>query len=309
MIMIHYIQPIDFERENEVVEVNKLDPVAEATKLKEEFEELLVTILQSLGGVDLDNLKLRISVFFSTEVQITPEVKEILDQLQLVSSPKCVLNFLVTRCFVGYFNYKLLTPFQKALKGKPVEAKIQLYEKVHDEFLRKFSFSAIIEMFNKHPNLAPPSVVGLPCVTFKLNSPWEEKCAYEWTLYLEKKFTWPSHLITVSMKRGCIVLIYAVLPFFICSIVKDLEDPLLLKQLEIEGISVELSSDLLKLGKEEYECINTKKWKEQEIVPKSILGVRDIYIYIYIYIYIIIIIYIYIYIYIYTIIIYIYTIP
>ena len=36
-------------------------------------------------------------------------------------------------------------------------------------------------------------------------------------------------------------------------------------------------------------CINTKKWKEQEIITKSVLEVRDIninkYIYIYIYIY------------------------
>ena len=44
-------------------ELDILDTVVEAKKLKQEFEELLVAILDAVRGVDLDNLKLRISWF------------------------------------------------------------------------------------------------------------------------------------------------------------------------------------------------------------------------------------------------------
>ena len=241
---------------NVEVEVDKHDPVVEAEKLQQVFEELLAAISLSLGGVDLNNLKVRISYFFNVERHITTEIQAILDELQSKTTPSDVLNFLITRNFIGYLNYELLNTFQKAGNSHVMKAKIEEYEKKHNEFLRQFSLNAIANAFKQYPNLAPVSVVGLPKLTITLNDMWEGKSAYKWKECLQKMLTSSSYLTIVRITRNCIVLTYAVLPLFISSVVKDLEDPLLL---EIKDMSVEPSSDLLKLGKQDYEDVAKKK--------------------------------------------------
>ena len=222
-------------------ELDILDTVVEAKKLKQEFEELLVAILDVVRGVDLDNLKLRISWFFNAEGFITADVQAILDQLQSLTSPQYILNFLVTRNFIGYLNYELTKAFQKAVKSDQLKAKIEEYEDKHDAFIRHFSFNAIIEAFRQRPSLAPVSVVGLPQLSVRLETPWEGRSVYEWKEVLAKLLTWPPHLIIVSIEKNCIVIKYAVLPFFISSVSRDLKDPHVLELLKRELATVEFS--------------------------------------------------------------------
>ena len=244
---------------NVTEEVDKLDPVVEAEKLKQEFEELLVVILKSLVGVDLDDLKLRISWFFNAARENTPDVQAIIDELQSKPSPQIVLNFLISRNIIGYLNYQLIKAFQKAVKNDEVKAKIEKYEEKHDTFLYHFSFNAIIEAFKTYPDLAPVSTIGLPNFTVQLKEPWEGKRVYQWKEVLDRMFTWSPHLIVVSLERK-FVLTYAVLPFFISSVVQDLETPSIIKQLELEGVSVKLSSDILK----------SEKWDDKWHVMKEL---------------------------------------
>ena len=251
------------------MEVDKLDPVEEAKKLQRAFEELLAVISQSLGGVDLSNLKVRISWFFQSEGHITEDIQPILDDLMSQTTPQNVLNFLITRKFIGYLNYELLNTFQRSLNSEEMKAEIEKYETQHNTFLQSFTFNTIIEAFKQYPKLSPASDVGLPKLTINLDKTWEGKSSYAWEEFFQKHFTGPPHLSIASIERNCVVLIYAVLPFFTSSIVKDLEDPLLLKQLEIEGVSVELSSDLLKLGKQDYERSKGKQLKEEEFAEKK----------------------------------------
>ena len=250
-------------------EVDKLDPVVEAEKLKQEFEELLIVILKSLVGVDLDNLKLRITWFFNAAGVNTPEVQAIVDELQSIPTPQIVLNFLISRNIIGYLNYQLIKAFQKAVKNDEVKAKIEKYEEKHDAFLYHFSFNAIIEAFKTYPDLAPVSTIGLPKFTVQLKDPWEGKRVYQWKEVLDRMFTWSPHLIVVSLKKKCIVLTYAVLPFIISSVVQDLENPSIIKQLEIEGVSVELSSDLLKSEKRDDKWLVMKELEVEELGGKK----------------------------------------
>ena len=240
-------------------EVDKLDPVVEAEKLKQEFEELLIVILKSLVGVDLDDLKLRITWFFNAAGVNTPEVQAIVDELQSIPTPQIVLNFLISRNIIGYLNYQL----------DEVKAKIEEYEVKHDAFLYHFSFNAIIEAFKSNPDLAPVSTIGLPKFTVQLQDPWEGKRVYQWKEVLDRMFTWSPHLIVVSLKKKCIVLTYAVLPFIISSIVQDLENPSIIKQLEIEGVSVEPSSDLLKSEKRDDKWLVMKDLEVEELGGKK----------------------------------------
>ena len=240
---------------NVEMEVDKHDPVVEAEELQRVFEELLAVVSQSLGGVDLDNLKVRISCFFNAEGHITTAIQAILDELLSKTTPSDVLNFLIIRNFIGYLNYELLNTFQKAGNSYMMKAKIEEYEKKHNEFLRQFSLNAIADAFKQYPNLAPASVIGLPKLTITLNDTWEGKSAYKWKECFQKMLTSSSYLTIVRITRNCIVLTYAVLPLFISSVVKDLEDHPLLKHLEIEDVTIEPSSDLLKLGKQDYKDV------------------------------------------------------
>ena len=250
-------------------EVDKLNPVVEAEKLKQEFEELLVVILESLVGVDLHNLKFRITWFFNAAGINTPEIQAILDELQSIPTPQIVLNFLISRNIIGYLNYQLIKAFQKAVKNDEVKAKIEEYEDKHDAFLYHFSFNAIIEAFKSNPDLAPVSTIGLPKFTVQLKDPWEGKRVYQWKEVLDRMFTWSPHLIVVSLEKKCIVLSYAVLPFFISSVVEDLENPSIIKQLEIEGVSVKLSSDLLKSEKWDHKWHAMKELEVDELGGKK----------------------------------------
>ena len=182
--------------------IDKLDPIVEVGNLKQDFEELLVAILDAVGRVDLDHLKLRISWFFNAEGFITADVQAILDQLQSLASPRDVLNFLITRNFIGFLNYELVKVFQKVVNSEHLKARIEEYEKKHDAFLRHFSFNAIIEAFRQRPNLAPVSVVGLPQFSVRLETPWEGRSVYEWKEVLDKLFTWPPHLNVISIKKN-----------------------------------------------------------------------------------------------------------
>ena len=197
-------------------ELDKLDPVAEAEKLKRQFEELLVFILESMGDVDLDVLKLRIAWFFNSEIVSTPDIREISDTLQSITTPQNVLNFLILRKFVGYLNFELITAFQKALKSDELKGKIEEYEKNHIAFLKLFSFNAIIEAFTRRPDLGPVSIIGLPNYKVRLQKPWDGRSVYAWKEVFEKKSmsNWPANLIIAHIEKNCIVLVYTVLPWF-----------------------------------------------------------------------------------------------
>ena len=182
--------------------IDKLNPIiVEAGNLKQDFEELLVAILDAVRGVDLGNLKIRISWFFSAEQFITADVQAILDQLQSLTTPQNVLNFLIAKNCIGYLNYGLIKVFEKAVKSEQLKAKIKEYEDKHDAFLHHFGFNVIIEAFRQHPNLAPVSVVGLPELIVRLKTPWEGKCVYKWKDVFDNFFTWPPHLNIISIKR------------------------------------------------------------------------------------------------------------
>ena len=101
--------------------VDKIDPVAEAEKLKQQFEELLLFILESMGGVDLNVLKFQISMFFHCETISSPEIRHISDTLQSMITPQNVLNFLIMGKYVGYLNFELIKTFQKVLKSDQLE--------------------------------------------------------------------------------------------------------------------------------------------------------------------------------------------
>ena len=119
-----------------------------------------MAILQSLGEVDLDNLKIRIiSFFINSSGSITPEVHR---TLQSVANPQNALNVLIMRGFIGYINYELIKVFQEATESDEMKAKIEIYENMYKRTHLRFSFNTITEVFKRHPELPPSSHIGIP---------------------------------------------------------------------------------------------------------------------------------------------------
>ena len=184
-------------------------------------------------------------MFLSSERQNTPAVQQHLRQLQLILTTDAILNYLIAANFIGYLNYELLNVFQKVVQSDVLESRIQQYELQHDTFLKNTKFSTIINIFREHPELAPASPIGLPKFAMRLEAPWEGRSIYSWKELLDRQFNWPPHVHISSISRNCIILTYVVLPFFVPAVVRDLTDQEVLLGLESQGVSVELSPDLL----------------------------------------------------------------
>ena len=228
-----------------------MNPVSEAQKLLQEFLDLLDDVYDSLEDVDACKLKLHINWFLSFDRRNKTAIQEHSDNLQLVPTSKGVLNFLISKHYLGYLNYELLKIFSWVMKSKAIDSKIQLYEKHRDRFLSEISFRVFIKVFTQCPELAPSSPVDLPTLKIHLSSPWEDNSVYKWNELIEQRFNWSPYLTVTSIARNCIVLIYGVLPFFIPHVARDVTKDEVIMELKSEGITLEPSSELLKLGKEQ----------------------------------------------------------
>ena len=237
------------------VHSDQANVVSAAKKLKEEFEDLLLLVKRSVSDIDLDNFRLRLTWSLSSKKQNTQAVQEHLDNLEKLSTAPAVLNYLISRNFIGYLNYELLKIFQKEAESDELQSGIKQYEQNYDAFLRLANFSTIVDTIKQHDELAPASPIGLPEFTVQLQSPWENKSIFSWKELLYKKFKWPNHINIVAISRKCIVLTYSVLPFFAPAVVRDLTNPEVLALLKNQGVRIELSPDLLKLGEEVEVCM------------------------------------------------------
>ena len=197
---------------------------------------------------DVRLLKLRLNWFLNSERQNTPDVRQQhFHELQSLSTPDAILNYLVIADFIGYLNYELLGVFQKVVKSDKLETQIQQYVQHHDMFLKSTNLNTIVDIFKQYPELAPASPIGLPKFTIQLETSWEGRSSYSWKEVLERQAYWPPFAMIASISRNCIILTIAIFPLFVPAVVRDLTDQKVLALLEREGLSVELSSDLLQL--------------------------------------------------------------
>ena len=252
------------------VETDETFAISTAKKLKEEFRELVVFIYSCLSAIhDVGLLKLYLNLFLNFERQNTRAVQKHLRELQEISTADSILNYLIGADFIGYLNYELLTIFQKVVKSDSLESSsmschIQQYEHQHDSFLKNTNFTTIVNIFKRHPELAPASPIGLPKFNVRFESPWEGRSFYSWKEVIERQSYWPPYGMIASISRNSIILTFAVFPFFVPTVVRDLTNKKVLALLGRERLSIELSSDLLKL----QEDMEAEIFEEENIENK-----------------------------------------
>ena len=207
-----------------------------------------------MSTADVGLFKVCVTWLLTSARLTTPQVQHHLVELNAIPTSLGILVYLVSNNFIGYLNYTLLKEFQKMVaKSEELKKLVEpvgsnVYDAMHYKFIHSVSFNTIIEVFKQYPDLAPASHIGLPDFKIHLEVPWNNKHVYEWTEFFELRLSWPSFLIVSKVSVNSIILTYAVLPIFVSSVVRDLTNPKVLRELKRNGVKVQLSKELLEIN-------------------------------------------------------------
>ena len=218
------------------------DAVSVAKHLKQQFDELLVTACASTKNIDVSNVRVRINSFFSSEVPGNFVTEgNWLCNLDKCETPESILLHLIRAKLIGYLNYKLIEVFVIASgNDSGLKSFFETYEKEYSK-LFQCDFSSLIKVFcDPKLNPALPSFT-LPDFKLRIGTKWEDSRPLSFIKAFEMRFSWAQHLLILEIIPNCIIIKYAVLPFFVSAAVEDLSDPEVIAELEQQDINVELS--------------------------------------------------------------------
>uniref|UniRef100_A0A1X7SK86 Uncharacterized protein n=1 Tax=Amphimedon queenslandica TaxID=400682 RepID=A0A1X7SK86_AMPQE len=162
-------------------------------------------------------------------------------------------NFLSKYDFIGYLNYKLLKKLTELVKDDDkLNQHFVDYEKDYAKLLSSVSFQDLIPFFEKQSDLSPTAPLGLPYVSFCIEKPDSFTNAHD-CLSTFDKFSWSQDTFFKQLQRKCIIITYAILPCVLDDVMKDLKDPVILKELEDKGVTI------IELPQEEEENFEGKE--------------------------------------------------
>ena len=216
------------------------DALTLANHLQDQFEELLVAINTSTRHTDIDNLRIRIYTFFKSEDSSLLTNDSYLTELKKCQSIEDLLLFLMKANLIGYLNYKLIRVFVKAAgNDEAVKSFFDDYKKEFVKFLQ-CDLPSIVKVF-RNIRVTPLPPIGLPDFTLRIGTKWEHSSLYSFKEVFERRFSWAQDLLILDVTQNCIIIKYAVLPFFVSAVVEDLSDPEVIAELKEHDITVELS--------------------------------------------------------------------
>ena len=209
-------------------------------KLKEEFCSLLVAVQVSVNDHNLRCVKLSVrSMIVQNLSNVSKSIQVYGDKLSSVATVDELFNFLIDNRFLGYLNYGLLKVINRQVDDSKVKEQLDHYESEYKHLLNASSFSLLMQVFHNYPDLSPTTAVGLPEVMFRLESPWPEKSMLTWHDYINDRFpNWAGSLAPKEFSFECIIVTYTILPSVLPAIVKDLQDPDVLKELQHIGVTI-----------------------------------------------------------------------
>ena len=219
---------------------------------------MMIFTAKEIQLADIDELRYRISEFVKHERRkVNETVKEIgntfmdettidthLSRIEDSVKQTDILNYLYRHEFIGYINYVLLKIIQKVIRSKLLDKHMEEYEKDYHLFLQ-CALEDIHAAFEKCPELQPNYPVGLPSFTIHLESDWDGRSMYEWKELLERRFSWPETLNIVKISENCIIITCTVWPKYAEDVVRDLTDPKVIADLKKEGVTIDISPQLL----------------------------------------------------------------
>ena len=262
---------IDTHRnDGQTIEMNQKDVVTKTEELKNSFLALVFLIITSVK-TNPTKLKLIISFHFQYARQNTPEMQELLEKLQhSANTVGDIIMLLINKNILGYLNFGILNDFKKfeAFDDERVIQELDEYKRKHNAFIC-FNFSNIIRAFKERPNLAPPSLIGLPEITVELEDEWKGRSFYSWNEILQDFTNWPDHLLIKKIDINCVIIVYYVMPFFLAQIVADLDNGAIVKKFAAVGAVLHISPETQRLGREEGKWIKNRVEHAMAVVKLS----------------------------------------
>ena len=208
--------------------------------LRQKYIYLVVAVRRSLRdhGAKLEDAKLLLKECFKDKAREHPQLKEVTNSLQKVQDFNNLFDFLSDHHFIGYLNYNLLKSLSKLIPHDyDLMNQVDDYEKEYAELLHEISCNELVHLFDQSSDLSPTVPVGLPFVSFHLDSPWLPYRFYVWVLTLGK-LSWSYYAFLKQLRKNCVIITYAILPCVLDDAMRDLKDPVILKELKDKGVTV-----------------------------------------------------------------------
>ena len=231
--------------------IDKLTVLDKAEKLHEYFEKLLLSLYRILDHSkgNVDALRTFLIMRIASNSKVSSEAKTHSLELEERDSFGKIINYLAASKFIGYLNYDLLKEFRLFTVEGQLEQLIKDYEDHYKEFIRTTDFPTLMAVVREHPNLKLVSPVGLPTFQMILTSN-EQQSVYYWNELFEKELPWTQQQVQlVDIISKCIILHFSVIPIAARAVVRDLTDEQILARLKEKGVTIELSDELLLMGR------------------------------------------------------------
>ena len=209
---------------------------SKAEDLREEFHSLHLAIRKSSIQMDFEEFKFHVQDLLTDDLKYPQSVTYLAEVKKLTTSSD-ILLFLKIHGFVGYQNYELLAHMVRCLwkEDQKIVAKMEDYIKKYKEFEQELSLSQL-EKITHEEDLRPTVPSGLPEFSLKING---DTNARQWRDYLGK-FPWSIYIFIKSLIPGSIIITYVALPCIVSDVLRDLTDPVILRELESIGVTVVL---------------------------------------------------------------------
>ena len=223
--------------EREVDQISKLRDIA--NELQDKYGFLVLAVKNSLESncIDVEDAKLLIREHLKRKARVVPTLISCIDILEMAYDFKSFFEFLSKYDFIGYLNYKLLKAVSQLVNDDEVNQYFVQYEQEYAKLLSATSFTNLIPLFEQQSDLSPTAPLGLPYVTFRLESPWLLTSVYTW-ISTFGQFSWSYYALLKQLRKNCVIITYAILPSVVDDVIRDLKDPVTLKRLKDEGITV-----------------------------------------------------------------------
>ena len=133
-------------------------------------------------------------------------------------------------------NYDILEDIVKCLLKDDLEIVTQMndYIKKYEEFdLTQNELEEVSQEEDLHPRA--PS--GLPEFSLRTNG---DTSVHQWRKTYSEKFSWSNRTLLKEINPGSIILTYVALPCVVSDVLRDLTDPVILRELESMEVTVVL---------------------------------------------------------------------
>ena len=188
---------------------------------------------------NIEDAKVLIKGCLKRKARVVAELMFCIDKLGEVNDFKSFFEFLSNYDFIGYLNYKLLKKLivEFAKDDDEIKDRFIGYEEEYVRLISAASFQNFIPFFEKNSDLSPTAPLGLPLISFRLEKPWLITSILTW-VSTYGAFSWLEYAYLKQLRAGSIIITYAILPCVLDDVMRDLKNPVILRKLKDNDITV-----------------------------------------------------------------------